>query len=92
MISSRGFNASPNINLVGTVDYEAYVSLQRDLKSLVDKNLKYKAHLITKLGNANILYELFLDGFHKYEDALLKSQRVVHDKGLSGSLIFLLLD
>ena len=45
-----------------------------------------------KMSNFNKVYDLFLEAYHKYEDHLMKSQKVVHDKGLSGSLIFLLLN
>lgn len=72
--------------------YNEYFFVKKKTETLAKKNLGLKKSVIVGISNFNESYELFLQAFHKYEDALYKSQMVVHNQGLNGSLIFLLLN
>jgi len=72
--------------------YQDYLLLRRTTEVLVKKNMGLKKNIILKISNFNEAYEIFMTAFHKYEDLLYKSQMVVHNQGLNGSLIFLLLN
>ena len=77
---------------VGANPYQDYLMLKRTTEVLVRKNMALKKNIILKISNFNEAYEIFMTAFHKYEDILYKSQMVVHNQGLNGSLIFLLLN
>ena len=77
---------------VGANPYQDYLMLRRTTEVLVKKNAGLKKNIILKISNFNEAYEIFMTAFHKYEDLLYKSQMVVHNQGLNGSLIFLLLN
>jgi len=77
---------------VGANPYQDYLMLRRTTEVLVRKNNALKKNIILKISNFNEAYEIFMTAFHKYEDILYKSQMVVHNQGLNGSLIFLLLN
>lgn len=72
--------------------FNEYLFIKKKTETIVKKNLALKKSIIVSISNFNESYELFLQAFHKYEDALYKSQMVVHNQGLNGSLIFLLLN
>lgn len=72
--------------------YRDYIILKKNTEALVRRNNALRKNILFKVSNFNEAYELFLQAFHKYEDLLYKSQMVVHNQGLNGSLIFLLLN
>jgi len=72
--------------------YSEYLFLKRKTETQIRKNGGLKKSILVNISNFNESYELFLQAFHKYEDMLYKSQMVVHNQGLNGSLIFLLLN
>ena len=89
---SRSITNSESMDKFGETTFDEYVTLRRRTETLIRKNHALKKNVVLKFTNFNELYELFLQSFHKYEGMLYKSQMVVHNQGLNGSLIFLLLN
>lgn len=89
-VSSR--SSLPDIQTIKPISKGEYNDINKELKKTISRNLALKNQITMKTANFYYLFELLTESFHKTESELLKTQKKVHDQGLNGSLIFLLMN